>query len=157
MGSLGAYNKNVGYSPFGRYRIGGDGLANRQVGLTGQEILALRGYEENDIPASLENGGGTTFAKYTAELRYPISLNPSSTIYALVFAEGGNAWQNIKDFRPFDVRRSVGGGVRVFLPMFGTLGFDYGFGIDKPSIDQKVGKKLTDYGRFSIILGFEPD
>jgi outer membrane protein insertion porin family len=157
LGSLGYYNKYVGYSPFGRYRVGGDGLANRQVGLTGQEILALRGYEEADIPASQASGGGTTFAKYTAELRYPISLNPSSTIYALAFVEGGNAWSKIQDFRPFDVRRSAGAGVRVFLPMFGTLGFDYGFGFDKPAIDAKVGKKLTDYGRFSIILGFEPD
>ena len=157
IGSLGYYNKYVGYSPFGRYQIGGDGLANRQVGLTGQEILALRGYEATDIVTSTTGGGGTTFAKYTAELRYPISLNPSSTIYALVFAEGGNAWSKVQDFRPFDLRRSVGGGVRVFLPMFGTLGFDYGFGIDKPIIDQKVGRKLTDYGRFSIILGFEPD
>jgi outer membrane protein insertion porin family len=157
LGSLGYYNKYVGYSPFGRYRVGGDGLANRQVGLTGQEILALRGYEEADIPASQANGGGTTFAKYTAELRYPISLNPSSTIYALAFVEGGNAWSKLQDFRPFDVRRSAGAGVRVFLPMFGTLGFDYGFGFDKPAIDAKVGKKITDYARFSIILGFEPD
>jgi outer membrane protein insertion porin family len=157
LGSLGYYNKYVGYSPFGRYRVGGDGLANRQVGLTGQEILALRGYEESDIPASQANGGGTTFAKYTAELRYPISLNPSSTIYALAFVEGGNAWSKLQDFRPFDVRRSAGAGVRVFLPMFGTLGFDYGFGFDKPVIDAKVGKKITDYARFSIILGFEPD
>jgi outer membrane protein insertion porin family len=165
VGSLGYYNKYVGYSPFGRYTVGGDGLANRQTGLTGGEILALRGYETTDFAANNQTsssqigigGGGTTFAKYTAELRYPISLNPSSTIYALLFATGGNVWEKIQDFRPFDVRRSVGGGVRVFLPMFGTLGFDYGFGIDKPAIDAKPTKKLTDYGRFSIILGFEPD
>jgi outer membrane protein insertion porin family len=165
VGSLGYYNKYVGYSPFGRYTLGGDGLANRQTGLTGGEILALRGYETTDFAGNGQQtgsqigigGGGTTFAKYTAELRYPISLNPSSTIYALLFATGGNVWEKIQDFRPFDVRRSLGGGVRVFLPMFGTLGFDYGFGIDKPAIDAKPTKKLTDYGRFSIILGFEPD
>jgi outer membrane protein insertion porin family len=165
VGSLGYYNKYVGYSPFGRYTLGGDGLANRQTGLTGGEILALRGYETTDFAGNGQQtgaqvgigGGGTTFAKYTTELRYPISLNPSSTIYALLFATGGNVWEKIQDFRPFDVRRSVGGGVRVFLPMFGTLGFDYGFGIDKPAIDAKPTKKLTDYGRFSIILGFEPD
>jgi outer membrane protein insertion porin family len=156
LGSIGYYNKYVGYSPFGRFRVGGDGLANRQVGLTGQELLALRGYEETDI-SKQGSDGGTTFAKYTAELRYPISLNPSSTIYALAFAEGGNAWEKLSDFRPFDVRRSAGAGIRVFLPMFGTLGFDYGFGFDKPAIDIKVGKKFTDYARFSIILGFEPD
>jgi outer membrane protein insertion porin family len=165
LGSLGIYNSHVGYPPFGRYILGGDGLANRQAGLTGNEILALRGYETTDFPSNNQDGtattgvggGGTTFAKYTAELRYPISLNPSSTIYALLFAEGGNVWSRPQDFRPFDVRRAAGGGVRVFLPMFGTLGFDYGFGFDKPSIDAKIDRKLTDYARFSIILGFEPD
>ena len=75
----------------------------------------------------------------------------------MIFAEGGNAWYKVQDFRPFDLRRSVGAGVRVFLPMFGTLGFDYGFGIDKPAVDQKVGRKLTDYGSFNIVLGFEPE
>jgi outer membrane protein insertion porin family len=165
IGSLGIYNKYVGYPPFGRYIVGGDGLANRQAGLTGNEILALRGYETTDLAGNDQEGtttagvggGGTTFAKYSVELRYPISLNPSSTIYALLFADGANVWAKPQDFRPFDVRRAVGGGIRVFLPMFGTLGFDYGFGIDKPAIDIKVGKKLTDYARFSIILGFEPD
>ena len=163
IGSLGYYNKHVGYSPFGRYIVGGDGLANRQIGLTGNEILALRGYESTDLAAnqsgggSTLGGGGTTFVKYTTELRYPISLNPSSTIYALAFAEGGNVWTDGKDFKPFDLRRSAGMGLRVFLPMFGTLGFDYGIGFDKPDVDVKLGKKITDYGRFSIILGFEPD
>jgi outer membrane protein insertion porin family len=160
MGSLGYYNKNVGYAPFGRFLVGGDGLANRQIGLTGNELLALRGYDTEDLPAnnatssSFLGGGGTTFAKYTAELRFPVSLNPSSTIYAHAFVQGGNVWQSIKDFRPFDLRRSAGLGLRVFLPMFGTLGFDYGIGFDKPD---KKGGKLTDYGRFGIILGFEPD
>ncbi len=153
IGSIGYYNKNVGYSPFGRFRVGGDGLANRQFGLTGNELIALRGYTDTDIPATAA-GGGTTYAKYTAELRYPISLNPSSTIYALAFAEGGNAWADIRDFKPFDLRRAAGMGVRVFLPMFGTLGFDYGVGFDKPELK---GKTWSDYGRFSIILGFEPD
>jgi outer membrane protein insertion porin family len=164
IGSLGYYNKYVGYSPFGRYLVGGDGLANRQIGLTGNELLALRGYETTDLPANNANttgsstgslgGGGTTFAKYTAELRFPVSLNPSSTIYAHAFVQGGNVWSSVKDFRPFDLRRSAGLGLRVFLPMFGTLGFDYGIGFDKPD---KKGGKLTDYGRFGIILGFEPD
>ena len=155
LGSLGYYNKYVGYSPFGRYILGGDGLANRQVGLTGNELLALRGYETTDLPNS-GNGGGTTFAKYTAELRYPISLNPSSTIFVTAFAEGGNTWSQFSDFRPFDIRRTVGMGLRVFLPMFGTLGFDYGIGFDKPAL-QQIDSKFLDYGRFSIILGFEPD
>jgi outer membrane protein insertion porin family len=160
VGSLGFYNKYVGYSPFGRFVVGGDGLANRQIGLTGNELLALRGYETSDFPgnqAATGEGevGGTTFVKYTTELRYPISLNPSSTIFMTAFLQGGNVWQSFKDFRPFDIRRTAGMGLRVFLPMFGTLGFDYGIGFDKPNL--KNVKKFTEYGRFSIVLGFEPD
>jgi len=89
-------------------------------------------------------------------LRYPVSLNPSSTIYVLAFADGGNVWQTLSDFRPFDVKRTVGAGLRVFLPMFGTLGFDYGIGFDKPSLNSAT-TSLTGYGVFSIILGFEPE
>lgn len=156
IGSLGYYNKHVGYSPFGHYILGGNGLANRQVGLTGNEIISLRGYDPVDLPLS-NSGGGTAFVKYTTELRYPISLNPSSTIYVLAFAEGGNNFASLADFRPFDVRRSVGAGLRVFLPMFGTLGFDYGIGFDKPELSIQSTTKITDYGKFFIILGFEPE
>jgi outer membrane protein insertion porin family len=70
--------------------------------------------------------------------------------------QGGNVWNQLSDFRPFDLRRSAGAGLRVFLPMFGTLGFDYGIGFDKPAL-QQTGAKWSDFGRFSIILGFEPD
>ncbi len=156
VGSLGYYNKYVGYTPFNRFVLGGDGLANRQIAQVGQEILAMRGYKVEEFPNS-GNGGGTTFAKYTAELRYPISLNPSSTIFATAWVEGGNTWNSLKDFKPFDVRRAAGMGLRVFLPMFGTLGFDYGIGFDKPEITSKASKKWTDYGTFNIVLGFEPD
>jgi outer membrane protein insertion porin family len=155
LGSLGYYNKYVGYPPFDRAILGGDGLANRQFNVIGQDILALRGYDDKDLPGS-SNGGGTTFAKYTAELRYPLTLNPSSTIYAHAFVQGGNVWKSLDEFRPFDLRRSAGMGLRVFLPMFGTLGFDYGIGFDKPD-KQIANAKWTDFGRFSIILGFEPD
>jgi outer membrane protein insertion porin family len=162
LGSLGFYNKDIGYSPFGRFSVGGDGLSNRQFGLTGRDILALRGYEEKDLPGNFSAGatsttGGTAFAKYTMELRYPISLNPSSTIYMTAFAQGGNVWQDAKQFKPFDLRRTVGAGLRVFLPMFGTLGFDYGFGIDKPDVLANPNRKLTDFAKFSIVLGFEPE
>ena len=162
LGTIGYYNKYVGYAPFERFVVGGDGLANRQIGLTGNDLLSLRGYDTEDLPANQSGsssqlgGGGTTFAKYTVELRYPISLNPSSTIYAHAFVQGGNVWSSLKDFRPFDLRRSAGMGLRVFLPMFGTLGFDYGIGFDKPNL-KATSKKWTDYGRFGIILGFEPD
>ncbi len=157
IGSLGYYNKKYGLSPFGRYQVGGDGLANRQsFGLNGFEIISLRGYELNDIPASNDGGGGS-FAKYTLEFRYPLSLNPSSTIYLTAFAVGGNAWKSFKEFNPLDVRRTVGFGARVFLPMFGVLGLDWGVGLDKPSVTAKESSTWSDYGRLSVILGFEPD
>lgn len=155
IGMLGFYNKDIGLSPFERFQLGGDGLANQQTGLLGYDIIALRGYDVSDLPAS-ESGGASVFDKITVELRYPISLNPSSTIFVLAFAEGGNAWNSFRDFNPFDVRRSYGMGLRVFLPMFGTLGFDYGIGYDK-NLPNPTGNIFQDFGRFSIVLGFEPD
>ena len=92
------------------------------------------------------------FDKFNVELRYPISLNPSSTIYVLAFAEGGNAWQSFEDFNPFDLKRSAGLGLRVFLPMFGMLGFDYGLGFDNAN-----ASSLSEMGNFNIVLGFEPE
>jgi outer membrane protein insertion porin family len=153
MGFLGRYNNDLGLSPFERFEIGGDGITNQAAGLQGKEILALRGYAVNEIPG---NGvaGAPIFNKYTVELRYPLSLNPNSTIYITAFAQGGNAYANFKQYNPFDLRRSAGLGARVFLPMFGLLGFDYGFGFDK---NLPAGSKLTDYGTFNIILGFEPE
>ncbi len=156
IGLLGQYSKRTGLSPFERYVVGGDGLANQQSGLLGYDLISLRGYDVEDLPSS-QNGGAAVFDKFTVELRYPLSLNPSSTIYVLAFAEGGNSWDSIKDFNPFDVKRSAGMGLRVFLPMFGTLGFDYGLGFDKPALIRSESAKWTDYGRFSIILGFEPE
>ncbi|MCI5082493.1 MAG: outer membrane protein assembly factor, partial [Saprospiraceae bacterium] len=89
--------------------------------------------------------------KYTAELRYPISFNPNATIWATAFAEAGNSWGSLEQLQPFDLKKSVGLGLRVHLPMFGTLGFDYGIGFDKPG-----PLSLQNNGRFNIILGFEP-
>lgn len=160
MGFLGSYNSSIGIVPFERYIYGGDGLSNQSTGITGATILAARGYETSDFPGNggagnrnFSLGGGTIFNKFTVELRYPLSLNPSSTIYALAFMQGGNVWENFRDFNPFDLQRSVGGGVRVFLPMFGLLGFDYGFGLDK----DPNAPNFPGYGKFSIVLGFEPD
>lgn len=172
-GFLGYYNKDIGAPPFERYVLGGDGFSNQSVGITGRDLIALRGYEVEEIraqsiqeyneitssggsPAVNARGDGTVFAKYTMELRYPISTNPNSTIYAHAFLQGGNMWYKLREFNPFDVKRSGGMGVRVFLPMFGMLGFDYGVGFDKPWLDPGTSK-WTDFGRFSIILGFEPD
>ena len=153
MGSLGQYNAAVGYAPFNRFVLGGDGVSGNQSAQIGQEVLALRGYSRDDFPNSL-NGGATTFAKYTTELRYLILPNPSATVYATTWLEAGNTWNGVKNFNPFDVKRAAGVGLRVHLPMFGTLGFDYGLGFDKVN---KTPNKLSGYGTFNIILGFEPD
>jgi len=151
VGVLGFYNKDIGFSPFERFELGGDGLNNQQVGITGKDIIKLRGYDEQlDFPIN-NQGGATVFNKYSMELRYPISLNPSSTIYGLVFVEGGNSFNGFKNYNPFDLKRSAGGGLRVFLPMFGLLGFDYGWGFDKTNLNNR------NYGEFQIIIGFEPD
>ena len=130
-GFLGLYNHDVGASPFERFYLGGDGLSG--YALDGREILALRGYSNNSVtPRNSLNAqvGGTIFDKYTLELRYPVSLNPSATIYLLAFAEGGNSWLKFNEFNPFSAKRSVGAGIRIFLPVFGLLGLDYGWGFD---------------------------
>lgn len=170
FGFLGYYNSTIGHTPFERFEVGGDGISN--FSLQGIDIISLRGYEENEITQNRvvgQNGQNTNvgdpyFAKYTVELRYPLSLNPSATIFGLAFAEGGNSWSNFKEFSPFDVRRSAGLGVRIFLPMFGLLGFDYGVGFDKfdaagNPIAPSNGFRdfLSRHGRFSVILGFEPE
>jgi outer membrane protein insertion porin family len=127
IGYLGAYNKSKGVSPFERYSMGGSGLSGvNQIG--GISILALRGYEDQSISSV---GGDPIVAKYTLELRYPISLNPQATFYALAFLEGGNTYPSFDKFNPFNVKRTAGIGIRVFLPMFGMLGLDYGLGFDK--------------------------
>ncbi len=160
IGILSFYNRDIGTSPFERFQLGGDGINNQQFGFAGVDIISLRGYEINDLEANRgnpadpnsQNVATPIFDKFTVELRYPISLNPSSTIYVLAFAQGGNAWRNLRDFNPFDLKRSVGLGLRVFLPMFGTLGFDYGIGFDKPG-----PTSLQNLGDFNIVLGFEPE
>ena len=155
IGMLGSYRDRVGTSPFERFVLGGDGLSNQQSNLLGFDLISLRGYEENELPNS-ENGGAAVFDKFTVELRYPLSLNPSATIYVLGFFEGGNSFNSFREFNPFDLRRSAGLGVRVFLPVFGTLGFDYGLGFDKPGLDPANGL-FNNFGNFNIILGFEPE
>lgn len=130
-GFLGLYNRELGPSPFERFYLGGDGLSG--FSLDGREIIALRGYENNSVTPINSNGvqvGGTIFDKYTFELRYPVSLNPSATIYFLTFIEAGNSWLSFKEFNPFSMKRAVGGGIRIFLPVFGILGLDYGYGLD---------------------------
>jgi outer membrane protein insertion porin family len=124
---MGAYNQSKGISPFERYYVGGSGLTGINQ-LDGREIIAMRGYGDQDLSSNL---GDPIVAKYTLELRYPISLNPSATFFVLGFVEAGNTYTKIQNFNPFNVKRSAGIGVRIFLPMFGMLGLDYGFGFDR--------------------------
>lgn len=131
-GFLGQYNNDIGITPFDRYYLGGDGLSGAN-NLDGREIIGMRGYANESLTPDYyknKNTGGTIYNKSTLELRYPISLNPSATIYVMGFMEAGNAWSEFKSFNPFSLKRSAGVGVRVFLPMFGLLGLDWGYGFD---------------------------
>ena len=138
FGYLGYYNRNWGYSPFEGFRVGGDGMSGYDT--YGSEIISLRGYENYSLTptamSSYNSTGnyyaGNVYDKFTVELRYPVILQPQSTIYALLFLEGGNCWSDIQDFNPFQIKRSAGVGVRVFLPMIGLLGVDWGWGFDDP-------------------------
>jgi outer membrane protein insertion porin family len=145
-GILGMYNKNVGVSPFERYYMGGSGLSGFQ-NFVAREIIALRGYTDNSLSST---SGDPLCARYTMELRYPISLNPQATIFILGFAEAGNTWAKYKDFNPFQVKRSAGFGLRVFLPMFGLLGLDYGWGFDNIPGNPGSG---NGKGQFHFTLG----
>lgn len=127
FGYIGAFNAARGITPFDRFSMGGSGLTGvSQLG--GREIIALRGYEDQAISSASSD---PIIAKYTLELRYPISLNPQATFYVTSFLEAGNTYPSVKNFNPFNVKRSAGIGIRVFLPMFGMLGLDYGLGFDR--------------------------
>ncbi len=131
LGFIGFYNKQVGQAPFGRFKLGGDGLQGFDF-LQGSEVIGLRGYQNNSIvpEGAITTAGSPLFNKYVLELRYPISLSESAQVFLLTFAEGGNTWNRFADYNPFNVKRSVGVGARIFLPIFGLLGIDYGYGFD---------------------------
>ena len=128
MGLLGAYNNDLGIAPFERFYVGGDGLSGMGMVYDGRELISLRGYNNNTVSPQT---GATIYNKYTTEIRYAISLNPSSTVYALGFVEAGNAWDKFDNFNPFTMKRSAGFGVRIMLPMIGMMGLDYGWGLDE--------------------------
>ena len=151
FGFLGAYNSEKGFSPFERFYLGGNGL-NGTWQFDGREIISLRGYPGNTQISS--ETGGTVIAKYSVELRYPISLNPSATIYALMFAEAGNTWESFNKFDPFNVKRSAGFGARIFLPMFGMLGVDFAWGFD-PLDNGAAGKGNGEFDPGATAKGFK--
>lgn len=145
LGVLGRYNPAIGFSPFERFFLGGDGIQGFNI--DGREIIALRGYASPFIgPAN----GALAFTKFTMELRQAISLNPTATLWVHAFTEGGNAWGSLKDLNPLFLRRSFGVGVRIFLPMFGLLGVDYGYGIDDARDPNGVP---LGGGRFHFMIG----
>ena len=146
MGILGSYNSHK-RSPFETYYMGGDGMSGYSSTYA-TETIGLRGYDNGSLTP---NGySGYAYNRFTVELRYPFMLGASTNIYGLAFAEGGNAWDNVKKFNPFDIKRSVGAGVRIFLPMVGLLGIDWAYGFDKV-----FGNRTYSGSHFHFILGQE--
>ncbi|MCL1851294.1 MAG: BamA/TamA family outer membrane protein [Bacteroidetes bacterium] len=146
-GFMGCYNKAIGISPFERFYMGGDGLGNYSY--IWSEMIPMRGYGDKDLSPQ---DGASIFNKFTAELRYPITLNPSATIYLLGFAEAGNSWIDKRAYSPFKFYKSAGFGVRIFLPMFGLLGFDWGYGFD-----EVPGKPGANKSHFHISINSSID
>ena len=134
FGFLGTYNSERGDIPFERFYVGGDGMANN-FALDGREVVALRGYPNQGLSS---RDGSTVYNKFTLELRYPITLKPSASIYALSFLESGRGYQGFRNFNPFNANRSAGAGVRIFMPAFGLLGIDFAYGFDNVDLTQST-------------------
>lgn len=157
-GFMGGYSASKGNTPFQRFYLGGNGL-NGQVRFDGRELITLRGYSTGSNSPLSPATGSALIAKYSLELRYPLSLNPSATIYGLAFVEAGNVYNRFDQFDPFNVKRAAGAGVRVFLPMFGMLGVDFAWGFDPINIDgvgagqinNEINNKGYTFGFFPVI------
>ncbi|SOD91893.1 Beta-barrel assembly machine subunit BamA [Spirosoma fluviale] len=157
LGFLGSYNNRTSIGPFERFVLGGSGLAGQGQFALAQDIIGLRGYDDRSVytadydravDAQARSQGGVVYNKFVAELRYPVSLNPSATIFVLTFLEAGNNWGSYKQYNPFDLKRSVGFGARIFMPAFGLIGIDYGYGFDKiPGVKDKAS------GQFHFTIG----
>ena len=147
FGYLGYYNSDIGHSPFGTFDVGGDGISG--YNLYGRETIALRGYENSSL-TPIVNGkkAGNIYERTYMELRYPVSLKRQATIYVLGFVEAGNAWYNFDEFDPLSLKRSAGIGLRAFLPMFGLLGIDWGYGFD-----EIPGRPDANGGQFHFVIG----
>ena len=151
FGYLGYYNRSWGYSPFEGFLVGGDGMSGYST--YGNDIVPLRGYPNYSLTpytSTAYNSNGSAYAgnvydKFTVEFRYPLILQPSSTIFVLAFMEGGNCWSDIRDFNPFQIKRAAGVGARIFLPMIGLLGIDWGYGFDNTDSSQR--------SQFHFIIG----
>ncbi|MVM30847.1 outer membrane protein assembly factor BamA [Spirosoma sp. HMF4905] len=157
LGFLGSYNKRTAIGPFERFILGGSGLAGQGQFALAQDIIGLRGYDDRSVytadydravDQTSRSQGGVVYNKFVAELRYPVSLNPSATIFVLTFLEAGNNWASYKQYNPFDLKRSMGFGARIFMPAFGLIGIDYGYGFDKIP-----GVKDHASGQFHFTIG----
>ncbi len=152
FGYLGYYNQDIGLSPFERFMVGGSGL--NSFGQIGTEIISMRGYPDRTITENAvggsSNSGAAIFNKFTCELRFPVTNSPSASIYLQAFVEGGNAWVNTRTYNPFDLKRSAGAGIRLFLPMFGLLGLDYAYGFDWKTLSSGL---TTKPGQFHFFIG----
>ena len=149
LGYLGSYNNQLGITPVERYFVGGDGIAQGQ--LDGREVIGLRGYENNRI-SSID--GGSIYNKFQLELRYSITDKPSASIYTLGFLEAGNSYDNFKEYNPFNLKRSAGLGVRIFMPAFGLLGIDFGYGFDPlPGFEDTIDPTQNSGWQTHFIIG----
>ena len=153
FGFLGNYNNDVGDVPFERFFVGGDGLNN--FTLDGRDIIRLRGYDNQSLtpvdPITQQQEGGLIYNKFSLELRYPLTLKPSASIFGLAFLEGGNAFNNFQQFNPFQIKRSAGVGLRIFMPAFGLLGIDFGYGFDEDLRPQSIGNGPSGWQTHFII------
>ncbi|MCP4521866.1 MAG: outer membrane protein assembly factor BamA [Cytophagales bacterium] len=153
FGAVGIYNSQLGAPPFERFKLGGSGLSGLGGSnwITGTDLIALRGYEpgQNDTGiAGANNELGILYNKFVAELRFPIVTQGVATIFLLGFAEAGNTWDNYRDYNPFELKRSYGAGIRIFMPAFGMIGIDYGIGID-----EIPGQPNMNGGHFHFTIG----
>ncbi len=146
IGLIGQYNRSVGLSPFERFYLGGVFLSGYV--LDGREIVNLRGFDDLSLTMPDQNTGAPVIAKYGVELRYPLSTNPSATIFMLAFVDAGKTWADAREFNPFEVYRSAGVGMRIFLPMFGLLGLDYGWRLDDIPTQPNMSR-----GQFHFSIG----
>lgn len=153
FGFLGSYNSAVGNVPFERFFVGGDGLNN--FTLDGRDIVQLRGYENQSLtvidPITNRAEGSLIYNKFSMELRYPLTLKPSASIYGLTFLEAGNSFNNFQSFNPFQLKRSAGVGLRIFMPAFGLLGIDFGYGFDEDLRPQSIGRGPSGWQTHFII------
>ena len=157
FGVMGRYNPNINVGPFERYYMGGSGMAGQQRFIVANDIVSLRGYDEETLtpPYGIESQdgikGGIIYDKLGMELRYPVTTGEAATIYGFIFAEGGNNWYSYEEFNPFEMYRSAGVGVRIFMPAFGLIGINWGYPFDKlpgsaerpePQIQFSIGQQL---------------